>query len=185
MPVSGNNGFQSAFIMPAPKKDISNRPIAGSVQPDPFVMAPFQIGDYVTVKGEMAKDAGGDFLMAYAVDANVGIFTAPGTLPAYVSIDVLLMGTGPINDPALAQEGAKRFRVEGFTTDISTAIRIAPLDVDACSGVGLDRDTSCSRRSIPVRRTARSPAAGASGRALHCSTSRDFRSCRRRARCTR
>ena len=60
-------------------------------------------------------------------------------MPAYVAIDVLLMGTGPLDDLTIAQEGAKRTRVEGFTTDISTAIKISAVDVDACTGEESDR----------------------------------------------
>ena len=107
---------------------------------DPWRMAPFMVGDYVTVKGPLAVDgAGSRYVDAWGIDGNVGIFTTPGTLPAYVSIDVMVMGIGPNNDVALAQEGAKRTVVEGFTTDISTTISINAVDVDACTGTETDR----------------------------------------------
>jgi len=106
---------------------------------DPWRAAPFQVGDYVTVRGPIVKDAAGQYISAYAVDANVGIFTQPGTQPSYVSVDVVLMGTGPVNDPTLAQEGARRTRVEGFSTDFTTPVVISALDVDACTGDGIDR----------------------------------------------
>ena len=106
---------------------------------DPWRAAPFQVGDYVTVRGPIVKDGAGQYISAYAVDANVGIFTQPGTQPSYVSVDVVLMGTGPVNDPTLAQEGARRTRVEGFSTDFTTPVVISALDVDACTGEGIDR----------------------------------------------
>jgi len=106
---------------------------------DPWRAAPFEVGDYLTVRGPIVKEATGQYISAYAIDANVGIFTAPGTQPAYVSVDVLLMGTGPVDDVTLAQEGAKRTVVEGFTTDFTTPVLISAVDVDACTGEGLDR----------------------------------------------
>ena len=106
---------------------------------DPWRAAPFKVGDYVTVRGPIVNDPAGQYISATAVDANVGIFTAPHTQPAYVSIDVVLMGTGPVNDVTLAQEGANRTRVEGFTTDATAPVTVSAVDVDACTGEGLDR----------------------------------------------
>jgi hypothetical protein len=106
---------------------------------DPWRAAPFEVGDYVTVKGPIVKDARGQYISAYAVDGNVGIFTAPGTQPVYVSVDLILMGTGPIDDATLAQEGAKRTVAEGFSTDFTAPILISAVDVNACTGEGVDR----------------------------------------------
>jgi K319-like protein len=106
---------------------------------DPWRAAPFEIGDYVMVMGPIVKDAAGQYISAHTVSANVGIFTAPGTQPTYVAIDVILMGTGPLADATLAQEGAKRTRVEGFTTDFTAPVTVSAVDVDACTGQGLDR----------------------------------------------
>src|SRR6185503_16203701 len=74
-----------------------------------------------------------------AIDANVGIFTATGTTPTYVSVDVVLMGTGPLNDPTIAQEGARRARVEGFSTDSTVPVKVSAIDVNACTGEAVDR----------------------------------------------
>src|SRR4051812_34852583 len=123
----------------APSLQERANPALRKVALDPWRAAPFQVGDYVTVRGPIVKDAAGQYISAYAADANVGIFTAPGTKPAYVSVDVALMGTGPVNDPTLAQEGARRTRVEGFTTDYTIPVLISALDVDACTGEGIDR----------------------------------------------
>jgi hypothetical protein len=135
----------SIFTMPpapAPTAAERGNPALRPVPPggDPWRMAPFMVGDYITVKGPLVADAAGSrYIDAWGIDGNVGIFTTPGTLPAYVAIDVLLMGLGPNNDVTLAQEGARRARVEGFTTDISTTISINAVDVDACTGAENDR----------------------------------------------
>jgi K319-like protein len=49
------------------------------------------------------------------------------------------MGTGPLNDVTLAQEGAKRTRVEGFTTDFTAPVTVSAVDVNACTGENVDR----------------------------------------------
>jgi hypothetical protein len=145
--VNGTSGaYKAAFTMasrPAPTAaEIANNG-ATRATPDAWRMAPFEIGDYVTVKGPLVNDvlngAPSQYIDAWGIDASVGIFTVPGTLPNYVAIDVLLMGTGPVNDPTIAQEGARRTRVEGFTTDISTAIMVSAVDVEACTGGETDR----------------------------------------------
>ena len=107
---------------------------------DPWRMAPFKVGDFITVKGPLFADAVGDYISAWGIDGNEGIFTTPGTLPAYVSVDVILMTTGTNTNVTLVQEAAKRFRMEGFTTDISTAISLNAIDVDPCTGIGTDRN---------------------------------------------
>jgi len=133
---------QSIFTMgtpPAPTAAERTNPALRAQSLDPWRAAPFEVGDYVTVIGPIVKDAAGQYVSAHTVTANVGIFTAPGTQPNYVAIDVILMGTGPIDDATLAQEGAKRTRVEGFTTDFTAPVMISAVDVDACTGEGVDR----------------------------------------------
>ena len=148
-PMNGS-AYQAIFTMPSrPEPSAAERANPASrTTPDPWRAAPFEVGDYVTVKGPIVTDQNGDYIDATAIDANVGIFTASGTNPAYVSIDVLLMGTGPLADATLAQEGAKRTRVEGFTTDISTSIVISAVDVDACTGAAADRQPVWSTQAV-------------------------------------
>jgi hypothetical protein len=139
--IPGKNIF-TMLTRPAPTAAERNNPaLRNQSAPslDPWRAAPLQVGDYVTVRGPIVKDGAGQYISAYAVDANVGIYTAPGTQPSYVSIDVILMGTGPLSDATLAQEGARRTRVEGFTTDFTTPVMVGALDIDACTGQGSDR----------------------------------------------
>jgi hypothetical protein len=123
----------------APTPAERQNPALRSVALDPWRAAPFKVGDYITVRGPIVKDGQGQYISAFAIDGNVGIFTAPGTTPAYVSVDVLLMGTGPVDDVTLAQEGAKRTIVEGFTTDFTAPVLVSAVDVDACTGGTSDR----------------------------------------------
>ena len=141
-PQSNRPAGKTIFTMsaaPEPTAAERQSPALRTIALDPWRAAPFEVGDYVTVRGAVVKDTAGQYISAYAVDANVGIFTAPGAKPAYVSIDVVLMGTGPIDDLTLAQEGAKRTRVEGFTTDFSGPVIISAVDVNPCTGEGVDR----------------------------------------------
>ena len=106
---------------------------------NPLVMAPFEVGDYVTYNGHLSQDAQGDFILAHGVIANVGIFTQPGTQPTYVAIDVMLLGVGGAPDPNLPQEATVRTRIEGFTTDPSSFVMLSAVDVDACTGQESER----------------------------------------------
>ena len=141
-PQANRPAGKSIFTMtaaPAPTAAERNNPALRTVALDPWRAAPLQAGDYVTVRGPIVKDAAGQYISAFAVDANIGIFTAPNTVPVYVSVDVVLMGTGPLDDATLAQEGARRTRVEGFTTDFNAPVMVSAVDVDACTGDGTDR----------------------------------------------
>ncbi|KAJ7026500.1 hypothetical protein C8F04DRAFT_966333 [Mycena alexandri] len=51
-------------------------------EPDPRIMAPLVVGDYITFSG--LKVPGG-LLAVYSLSANLGIYTAAGTKPAYIS----------------------------------------------------------------------------------------------------
>ena len=156
----GNRPFDTSgipkmiFTMPPAAAPSAAELASPSLRPvplggDPWRMAPFEVGDFITVKGPLFADAVGQYISAWGIDGNEGIFTTPGTLPAYVAVDVIFMGTGSCpagqescpqsTNVTLIQEAARRTRVEGFTTDISTAISINAIDVDACTGVGTDR----------------------------------------------
>jgi hypothetical protein len=93
--------------------------------PDPRVMSPFEVGDFITYAGELQADGS---IAAHQIIANLGIFTWPGTNPAYVAIDVLLQGAGaPINQ-AVGVETTAKVRVEGFSTDPSRTVQAYAMD---------------------------------------------------------
>jgi len=110
-------------------------------QPDPYLMAPFEVGDWVTYNGLLVDDpVSGTYVLAHTMIAEATILTAPGSLPAYTAIDVALQGVVSKN-AAAGLEGAVRTRVEGWSTDAggNTAENIYAVDVDACSGVESER----------------------------------------------
>ncbi|HET9555391.1 MAG TPA: hypothetical protein VFP50_20670 [Anaeromyxobacteraceae bacterium] len=167
---------QTIFTMPAP---------GPGVKPDAGLMAPFQVGDYVTYSGILARDgaaptaglpvlpwnvlpplgvlaspavsplvapltnvgtaaAPATLVAAYSMVANASIFTFAGTNPAYVALDVTLLGVGGIAIPGFPQEASTRTRFEGFSTDPTRTISIWGVDVDPCTGVTSDRNWGSS-----------------------------------------
>jgi hypothetical protein len=106
---------------------------SGLIQ-DPYLEAPFEVGDFVSVVGSMEVDATGSFISATTIlNTSVGIVTAPGVDPAYTQVSVLVQGTGGVPDPAFPQEAGVRTRVEGFSTDPTRTIDVSAIDQD-CNG---------------------------------------------------
>jgi hypothetical protein len=122
-------GYQTIFTMPAP---VPNLP---SFLPDATQQAPFEVNDYITYNGTLVKDNGGQYLSAHTIVANLGIFTAPGTMPAYVSIEVLLLGAGGAQNPLFPQEAVEKLRVIAMTTDPTSLLDVYAVDADACGNV--------------------------------------------------
>ncbi len=111
-------------------------PCPASTPCDPSLQAPFKEGDYITYQGTVASDANGLYISAHTIVASVGIFTKPGdkVRPAYVSLEVSLIGTmGPSRLP-FNQEGQDRLKVEAFSTDPSRELNIYAIDVNPVDG---------------------------------------------------
>ena len=129
----------SAYLMKFTMDPRGVMPSPASPTPtDPTVFAPFEVGDYVTYAGTLMDGNGGRYISAHTVIANVGIFTTPGDVPAYVAIDVVLQGAPGIPNPAFPQEATAKVRVEGFSTDPSRPVDIFAIDQD-CNGVVKER----------------------------------------------
>jgi hypothetical protein len=133
-------GFCKQYVMPA----------AGTVGgPDPTQQAPFEIGDYVTYSGTLVHDSGAtqvnggnDYISANTIEANVGIYTQPGTQPAYVAIGEFGVGSADPNATAVngaAQETQDRIFLEAETTDIKTPVDIYMMDINKDSGAVSNR----------------------------------------------
>ena len=105
---------------------------------DPRQQAPFEVGDFITYSGTvMANANGGTFISAHTINANVGIFTQPGTQPAYLAIGSFGIGTAdpkPASVTGIAQETTNRLILEASTTDFRTPIDIYLVD-EAVGGV--------------------------------------------------
>jgi len=148
-PIDPVTGFpQTIFTMQPP--GAKPGPAAGT---NAWVAAPFEVGDYVSFAGTLMKDGpqpsagpppvagvSATYIAAHTVTANVGIFTTPGTNPAYVGLEFSLLGVGGLPIGGLAQEAAVRTAFGGFTTDPSRNISLWGIDVDSCSDATSDRD---------------------------------------------
>src|SRR6185437_8151262 len=123
--------LNNIFTMNAP----GTAPTAENPDPqDPYVEAPFEVGDFVSVVGTMEVDANGTYISATTIlNTSVGILTSPFTDPAYTQVSVLVQGTGGVPDPAFPQEAGVRTRVEGFSTDPFRTVDVSAIDQD-CNG---------------------------------------------------
>jgi len=125
------SGFRVTWTMPAPTFVVPGGP-------DPRVMAPFEVGDLVTYSGILCDD-GAPYIAAFAVSANLGIFTSPGSNPVYVKVDASLLGVGGVTTAGIA-EASTRTMFEGFTTDPTRSVQLYAIDYDTCSGAVTYRD---------------------------------------------
>lgn len=133
-----------------------NLPIVNCPAPtcDPTKMAAFEVGDFVTYAGILAKDAANQtYVSAYRLTAWLGIFTAPGTDPAYVNQEVSLIGASGPQLPQIDSEVRNRLKIVGFTTDPSRNIDVYAVDVDPTSGdKRLRRLTTIAPEAVPFGR---------------------------------
>jgi hypothetical protein len=116
-----------------------------ATDPDPSQQAPFEVGDFISWAGTLFKSAttgAPDFISAHTIEANVGIYTQPGSQPSYLSIGEFGVGTA---DPAVtaigggAQETQDRIFLEASTTDIKTPVDIYLIDVNPTTGAQTNR----------------------------------------------
>jgi hypothetical protein len=155
-PFDTSGNLVMTFTMPAPRD--SPQTTAPSGVSDAWEQMPFEIGDFVTYAGvlmppcaagtgpgtssdcvlDMAAPQSNYIIAAYQVIGNVGVYTWPGTNPAYIAIDVLLQGTGGVPNPNIPQEVTSKVIVDGFSTDPSRPVDIVALDQD-CNGTLTDR----------------------------------------------
>src|SRR3954468_9697998 len=113
--------YQTLFTMNDP-----THPRVANLPPSAFTQAPMEIGDWVTFGGLLVTDAAtpttgpfpangtaGTYVAAHTIVSNVGIYTAPGTNPAYIMTEVTLIGTGGLTVLG-AGEAVIRTRFEGM-----------------------------------------------------------------------
>lgn len=106
-------------------------PVAAG-QPDPMLLVPLAVGDFVSFTGTKV----GGLLAINALTANLGIYTAPGTKPAYVNCESVQYGV------ASARPGIEvaETRAVVFVTDPSTTLQWFAMDVDPCNGTVTERN---------------------------------------------
>jgi hypothetical protein len=140
---------------------------------DPRIQAPFEVGDYITYSGTTmggggVPGGGGTFVSAHTIEANLGIYTQPGTQPSYLAIGEFGIGTADPTAAAagtgVAQESTNRIFLEAETTDYRTPIDIYLVD-DVVGGVlsaglGIPPGGIINRWVTPWEMTGECPAAG-------------------------
>lgn len=115
---------------------------------DPRQQAPLEVGDYIHYEGTQAVDLDAlgnksTYVSIHTITANLGIYTTPGTDPAYLTQEVTIVGVGVTTGFAGPAEGRELFKVVGFTTDVARAIDTGMVQVDPCNGSeGFNRITT-------------------------------------------
>jgi hypothetical protein len=131
-PVAGQR-YCSQFVMPAP---------GATTGPDPAQQAPLEVGDYIAYSGTLVDGANGPYISAHTIEANVGIYTMPGTQPSYVAIGEFGVGTADPNATAAngaGQETQDRMFLEAETTDVKTPVDLYMTDVNPTTGAVRNR----------------------------------------------
>jgi hypothetical protein len=139
--------FDILFRMDAPSVLLP-----GQTQPkDPRIQAPFEVGDFVNFAGTLVSNdvnhptngpypgTANTYISAHTIINNTAIYTQNGIDPAYVSIEVGLIGTGGLTVFG-AGEAAIRTRFEGMTTDELRPVHLYGIDINPVTGVTSDRD---------------------------------------------
>lgn len=106
---------------------------------NPELPIPLRVGDYVTFSGMLQELPGEGFIIAaHGLEAELGVYTSPGSEPVYVFIEEAIQGTKgerfstiPPDEatPSIPQEETTRFRIVGFTTDPSRNVEIKIADI--------------------------------------------------------
>lgn len=110
---------------------------------------PFEVGDFIDFLGTLKVDGKGAYISAHTIVAHLGIYTYPGTMPAYLGIEVIVQGTSAQPLANLPQEATSKIKVEGFSTDPTSLVDIYAVDVDPQSGVSSDRWLGTANPSGP------------------------------------
>jgi hypothetical protein len=134
------HAYQTIFTMPPPPAT-SPVPAAGSPMPPPDAtqQAPFEVNDFITYSGTLVRDSSGSqYISAHTIVANLGIFTAPGTMPSYVAINEMLLAVSGTPNPLFPAEAVDRLRITAVSTDPTQLVDFYAIDVDAC-GAHSDR----------------------------------------------
>lgn len=144
-PPAAGQAYCSQFVMKAVPGTPSNAIYiqspgnqAGSNDPDARQQAPFQENDFISYSGTYVDNNEGEgYISVHTIEANVGIFTQPGTQPAYLAIGEFGVGTADPTATAVngaAQETQDRIFLEAATTDVRTPVDIFMVEVNPNTG---------------------------------------------------
>jgi hypothetical protein len=119
-----------------------------AVKPDPFEQAPLEVGDYITITGNLVQDAACapgapmsscQYISAHTISAELGIYTAPGTWPVYSMMGEFRMGVAGTPNPIFPQEAVEKVFGDFFTTDNSQLVDVYAVDVNSTTGASTHR----------------------------------------------
>ena len=111
----------------------------------------------------------------HTIEANLGIYTQPGTQPSYLAIGEFGVGSADPNATAVsgvAQETQDRIFLEAETTDVQTPVDIYLQDVDPATGAVKNRwvtpwemtgENQPATRAAASRRSSPAPSRSAPG----------------------
>jgi hypothetical protein len=106
----------------------------------PSKKAPLMVGDYITYSGMLTEESTNTFFIAaHGIAAMLGIYTSPGAVDAWVTIEEVRIGTSGYQDVTIPQEETPRVRIVGFTTDPSLPVSLAAIDIDPLTGAKTER----------------------------------------------
>jgi hypothetical protein len=110
--------------------------IANANEPDARQQVPLIVGDFIKFSGTRLRD-GTDTFSVHTIEANLGIFTQPYTLPVYVWIEETIIGADAIpvaGVVATPTEGQDRLVLVARTTDVLTPVDLYLIDIDPITG---------------------------------------------------
>jgi hypothetical protein len=137
-PPAAGQLYCSAFVMEDPNSIAVTSP--GSTRPDAKQQAPFKVGDFIAYSGTLLRDGSGvggaATISVHTIEANVGIFTQPHTLPVYLAIGQFVIGmdTAVTAINGLPQEVQNRLVLEASVTDVTSVVDVYLVDVDPVTG---------------------------------------------------
>ena len=139
-PAAAGQVYCSEFVM----NTVAAR---AATDPDVRQQAPFEVGDAITFSGTLipATATAPAFTSVHTIEANVGIFTMPGTQPSYIAMGAFGVGTAdpnPISINGFATETKDRIFLEAQTTDVKNPVDIYMMDVDPVTGAVRNRWTT-------------------------------------------
>jgi hypothetical protein len=138
-PAPAGQAYCSEFLMKS-----ALDPSRTATDPDPRQQAPFEVGDSIRFSGTLipATATSPSYISAHTIEANIGIYTMPGTQPSYLAIGDFGVGTADpsaISINGLAVETQDRIFLEAETTDVKTPVDIYMMDVDPVTGAVRNR----------------------------------------------
>jgi hypothetical protein len=138
-PPAAGQAYCSEFLMKS-----AADPSRTATDPDPRQQAPFEVGDSIRFSGTLipATATSPSYISAHTIEANIGIYTMPGTQPSYLAIGDFGVGTADpsaISINGLAVETQDRIFLEAETTDVTTPVDIYMMDVDPVTGAVRNR----------------------------------------------